>query len=131
MNIGAQRGTGGDLSRRQRLQQCRIVDHQGGQGGRGDRPRDQCPRGLLHHRAQIDNRSSRTADRLVHGDPEQSQLGNAVVDRSPGVGLPVLDIADGVGSATTGCPTANQVAGGELFVGDGRRHRRLLRFGGV
>ena len=129
--IRAQRRAGRHLPRRQRLQQIGIGHHQGCECRGGDRAGDQRPRRLLHHRAQVNHRATGSTGFLSNGNPEQAEFGNAVVHRAPGVGMTVLDVADGVGCARTGCPTPNQIAGGELFVGDGRRHRRLLRFGGV
>ena len=79
---------------RERAAQSRVGDDQGGQRGGRDRPGHQRLGRLVDHGAQILDVAARAAAVLRNGDTEQSQTGQAVEHRPPGVGLALFDIAD-------------------------------------
>ncbi len=128
--VGAQRHPGGALARGQRLEQLgRIGDHQRGQRRRGDRTGNQ--------RARRPRRPSRTGPRRMPPAPPASS--GTATPKSPSSARPRVDadarrpVSPCSTSRTAAMapdrrgPAADQLTRGKLFVGDGRRHRRLLR----
>ena len=122
--IGAQREPGRALAGHQRRQHVGVVEHQRGQRAGRHRTGHQRGGGLVDHRAQIGHRRPGTAVLLGHRDPEQAEFGQTGIDRPPGVGLTVLDVAAGGDTARPGGPVANQLTRGGLLGRDGSRDPR-------